>query len=126
MKKHKITKKHRRTRNAARPAKKRAHKKNPCTRAKNPLISRPLSELYRDFHGADAKGRGELFLDIERGLIRLGNADGVLYLSKKHGGQEKAYIHKFNWPYPDLYSNLAGNTLIVHGNFKIRKEGITG
>jgi len=101
-------------------------KKHKAGRKKNPAPARQLSELYRTFHGADAKGRGELFLDIERGLIRLGNCDGVYYLSKKQGGKEKAYIHKFNWPFPDLYCNLAGNTLIIHGNFKIKKEGITG
>jgi hypothetical protein len=104
--------------------------KNPCTPApaENSAvhIGRELSELYRTFHGADHKKIGAVDLNIETGLIRLGSCDGILYRSKKHGGIERAYIHKFSKPYPDLFSDVDGDALIIKGGFEIKSGGITG
>jgi hypothetical protein len=82
--------------------------------------------LLKRFQGRDPQGRGEIDIDVKGGLVFLGLSDGVLYQSDKHGGKLISYIHKFTKPYPAMYCNIRGDTLVIHGRFKINKRGICG
>ena len=84
-------------------------------------------KLFKDFRGYNPKNFRTRNFDFSGGLVLLGECDGVLYVSDKYGGaKNQTYIHKFNAPYPKMFCNLKGNILVIKGNFKILKEGITG
>jgi len=102
-------------------------KKNKCK--KNPgkaKVNKGQRKLYETFHSQPPKGARVTNFNIEKGLVVLGKADGILYVSDKWGNPGQKYIHKFKKPYPVLFSNLQGNTLVIKGNFKIKPGGITG
>jgi hypothetical protein len=102
--------------------------KNPSDyfKVKDFKINSKAVDLYWQFHGAPPAKLKQKEFDFKGGLVRLGQAEGVLYKSNKYNNPNQPYIHAFDKPLPDLYSNINGNTLVIKGKFRIDQRGIVG
>ena len=83
--------------------------------------------MFSDFHGYGPRMQKIENFDLDGGLIKLAKAVEISYRSDKYGGDPlQEYTHDFEKPFPNLYTNLAGNILVIKGRFKIDKRGIVG
>ncbi len=91
---------------------------------------RNKKQIYEDFRGYKAGKQVKKEFDWDDGLIELADCDQIGYISDKWKGKTKhTYAHDFNKPYPKLYCNMAGDTLVIKGKkgqIQVLKEGLTG
>lgn len=105
--------------------------KNNCPTKANPdpALDRAVA-LSKQFHGFDPRRIKKVNIEWPRALMLLGPCVRVDYYSDKFDGKGRIYYHDFEKPaavYAAESPQPDGtNLLIIHGNFKIKPEGITG
>lgn len=94
-----------------------------------PALKRAL-DLSREFFDLEPRKVKRVDIDWPKALVCLGVCPQVDYISDKFDGKIRHYFHEFEGPC-QLFAGDApqvdgSNILIIHGNFKLKPEGITG
>lgn len=108
-------------------------KKNPCPKEANPGVKKDIraaAALSKLFHQLAPRFLKEVDIDWPKALTCLGGCAQVNYISDKFDGKLKEYFHPFEGPCK-LYAGTRNGRqvqglLIIHGKFKITKDGIEG
>lgn len=106
---------------------------NRCPHAANPKGPGPIRraiELSKKFYGFKPRHLKTVSLTWPRALVLIGQCAQVDYVSDKFDGKERQYYHRFSHPctiYASEQPQKDGSSLlIIKGQFKIQKQGITG
>ena len=96
---------------------------------KNTATKKAL-KLSKKFWGYDPRKLKKINIIWPKALVNIGSAAQINYVSDKHDGQVREYYHEFINP-ANVYVGEApqkdgSNLIIIHGNFKIKTDGIVG
>lgn len=109
---------------------------NPYPKEKNPdqaKVKREIqaaAKLSEVFHQLAPRYLNKVKIDWPKALTCLGGCAQVNYISDKFDGKPREYYHQFEGPCKLYTGTRKGRQvqglLIIHGNFKITKDGIVG
>jgi len=80
--------------------------------------------LYSRFTDFDSEKSFSLQAATDK-MMKIGQADHIVYSSDKWTGRSVEYIHEFNKP-PDIWANRDRSVIALIGAIRVKREGITG